>query len=177
MLLPTMPSDDNADPRGRNKRAAARLKELLERAERGSKAALGRKLQSEEGYASGEQILRKYMNGTIAFTRRPQRIVARLIRELGIADIPDDHFDRDGDGEPVIDQATRHASLTNVLARRAYREQTVGHLLTYDRDLATDDPGERYWEDLAGFIEGAYAADEARRGPTKPRGAGPARRR
>lgn len=178
MLLPKMPSDDTAGDTGRERRAALRLKALLDQAERGAKARLGRRLQ-EEGYDSGEQLPRKYAAGIVTFTRASQRVIARAMRELGIAQIPDDYFERDDDpGSAGAAVSTRHASLARVLERHAYRNKTVEHLLAYDRDLSTDDPGERHWEDIAAVIEGVYAADEARRGPpTKPRGTAPSRRR
>lgn len=178
MLLPKMPTDDTTGDSGRERRAALRLKALLDQADRGAKARLGRRLM-EEGYKSGEQLPRKYASGTVAFTKTSQRIIARAMRELDIAKIPDDYFERDDDqpGDRPSTE-TRHASLGRVLERHAYREKTVEHLLAYDRDLSTDDPGERHWEDIAAVIEGVYAADEARRGPpTKPRGTAPSRRR
>ena len=166
---------EQADPEdAQQKRAGRLLRALLDGQERGEKARLGRRLM-DEGYSSGEQLPRRWAAG-IGFTRANQRLVARLIRELGIADIDDDYFDREG--APLRSSAivTRHASLAAVLAKRPLRPETVRLLQSQSELLEIEDPGEQHWSNMATIFEGLFAAEEAVRGPATPRG-GPSRRR
>jgi hypothetical protein len=166
---------EEADPEdAQQKRAGRLLKSLLDGRERGEKARLGRRLM-DEGYSSGEQLPRRWAAG-LGFTRANQRLVARLVRELSIAEIDDDYFDRAGGEARTPAPVTRHASLAAVLAKRSLRPETVKLLQSQSELLEIEDPGEQHWSNMATIFEGLFAAEEAVRGPAIPRG-GPSRRR
>lgn len=173
MLSNEMRTGESDSAPEQQKRAGSLLRQLLERHGRGAKAELGRKLV-DDGYRSGEQLPRKWMAGE-GFGRAQQRTAARLVRELGIADVSDSYFDRDVDQETAA-ATPRHASLAAVLARRPLRPETVKLLTAQAGLLEIDDPGEQHWNNMATIFEGLYAASDAVRGPTRPRAA-PSRRR